>query len=205
MPVAAHLAYPSTKEPLGVYAPWPLSPYCTVAAIGLQFHCLHSPCKKPLRLLRQIRGVSSHCEPTHDGFICLCVRLRRVPHQGNTHLHQRNTHIGGKPCRIGEFRTEARRKPTSSLRKQFPKPAQISLVSPTICSYLPAMGGVFADKALRSGDNPKALPTVSLFLISRNHSDVRPCDIRMWVLRQPCSDTGQFSGNIRIIAVFNVW
>lgn len=58
VPVAAHLAYPSTKEPLGVYAPWPLSPCCTVGTRGLQFHCLHSPCKKPLRLPHQIRAKS---------------------------------------------------------------------------------------------------------------------------------------------------
>lgn len=29
-----------------------------------------------------------------------------------------------------------------------------------------------------------------LFLISRYHSGIGPCDIRMWMLRQPCSDTG---------------
>ncbi|RYQ20834.1 hypothetical protein PG2071B_0255 [Bifidobacterium pseudolongum subsp. globosum] len=38
--------------------PWLLSPYCTVAASRLQSHRLHSLCKKPLRLLHQIRAKS---------------------------------------------------------------------------------------------------------------------------------------------------
>lgn len=38
--------------------PWLLSPYCTVAASRLQSHRLYSLCKKPLRLLHQIRAKS---------------------------------------------------------------------------------------------------------------------------------------------------
>lgn len=37
-------------------SPWLLSPYCTVAASRLQSHRLYSLCKKPLRLLHQIRA-----------------------------------------------------------------------------------------------------------------------------------------------------
>ena len=157
-----------------------------------------------LHIIRHIHAASSHCASTYDGFTAQSVQLRRVLHQGNTHLHQHNTHIGGKSCRVGGVLTNARHKPTSPLRKQFPKPAQIGLVSSTIPLLPTRYGWYFRRHALRRGDNSKALPTVSLFLISRNHSGVGPCDIRMWMLRQPSSDTGQFNGNIRIIAVFKV-
>lgn len=98
-----------------------------------------------LHIIRHIHAASSHCASTYDGFTAQSVQLRRVLHQGNTHLHQHNTHIGGKSCRVGGVLTNARHKPTSPLRKQFPKPAQIGLVSSTIRSYLPATGGIFAD------------------------------------------------------------
>lgn len=62
-------------------------------------------------------------------------------------MHAKLVHhiIRHHPRSIIALYINVRHKPTSPLRKQFPKPAQIGLVPSTIRSYLPATGGIFAD------------------------------------------------------------